>query len=1278
MDKEYQDENEELLHWFNTQRLYMWEELSKDNILSPSEKNLCRRLFNLRNFNKRPSIKQLKWAKSIVEKKSGELIENNNLPMKESQINNNSEGMRHLTARVAWHDNMWNGDICKEPEYNEYCNGEHSLLSRRLHERKPSNCDANKGKTFTEIREKDCLPPCYWCINLNGTNHLDVEHDNPAAPNIEHIHEELPPYSIFSWPFKLSFVKNDEEYKKYGKYYPEKILEARIKNFQSKLYLNESIVFLYANYDNPVSGEEQKYLLIGCAFLKEIGDLQYFNIPDDELKKIRKRPGAQNFPRLSWNLRYSLDMPENGIILPYHEYLELGSEGNEYLDDMKVIIEEPELIDGFKYVAMDVDNDQAIYLLMKIRKSILKIQKHKLVKNFDVNNAFEIIKKMLKTVWYKRGHFPAFTKLAKILIGNKELLDSVLTNLITCEGDKYYKKFIHMLERPDDIPEEYSKYEDIFDELNEEIEHRNLSITEFLTLSMLDLTTQQFINIIQNNSNISIKSVSSNPYVLFENYEPIDEFQENNLGEKTDGYVDLYKIDIALFPDREYIKKIRSLQNYKIDDKRRIRAIIIEYLTSLEGRGDCFDEAYPILKVLKEHPLFYRMEDEIEYHINEDFRNLTEDYKVHLEEKLVIKKDKNRNHSYYYLKKIYEAEQYIKELFLKLLDEDDNEDIFGNFSNNIESCASIVEKKLGDKFDREQFVSEHKQLYNNVFKKKLFILSGSPGSGKSYEILQVIETLLLNKESCLVLTPTGKAALRLNSDNSFKFNSAQTIDKFLHNNDGKSIWRNIIIDEMSMVDIVKFYELMLSLKIDTSKINRIILVGDQYQLPPIGFGKVFHDIITFLSTRDKYKHNYISLSVNCRQESDDLILDFAKIFSNQKKNHEELFTRILNADSDGKITDNFYAFYWENRDDLHEKIFQRLKHLLNTDEDSLHGNINKIFGLSEKGFVDKNYFPDCLEVDSFQIITPYRTSYYGALGINNIIQNRYKTKEKFISNDALFKHGDKVILVKNNYYKGKLILSNGSMGIVNEKGWFYFPEYGEPTKNIDSGKCELAYAITVHKSQGSGFKDVFVIIPEKISLLSRELIYTALTRSRHSVSMFIYGENGKSIEKSIFNKIRNRSFVDYRKTSLFEEPAYGYSYFPEEGMKVKSRVEYIIYKKLQELQEKTNSFTFEYEAEFKPVGVNFIIHPDFRINLSSGRQIFWEHLGMLTDKKYKSDWEKRYQLYIDSEETDNVITTDEIHGIDDAKIERVIHEILQEQLHSETDIKYSKYHYSLA
>jgi hypothetical protein len=280
---------------------------------------------------------------------------------------------------------------------------------------------------------------------------------------------------------------------------------------------------------------------------------------------------------------------------------------------------------------------------------------------------------------------------------------------------------------------------------------------------------------------------------------------------------------------------------------------------------------------------------------------------------------------------------------------------------------------------------------------------------------------------------------------------------------------------------------------------------------------------------------------------------------------------------------------------------------------------------------------------------------------------------------APLKHSDKIIQTKNVYRKKEgLILSNGSIGVVvSGRPPFYFPEYPQPLNWLDDEYIELAYAITVHKAQGSGFEHVYFILPEKKGLLSRELVYTALTRSKQGITIFVYGAPDQKLEESLFEQVRTISSVDLRKTSLLGQPYWEYTLSPKKGVNVKSRIEYILYKKLQE--HKDLGYNFEYEEVYSLPWNSYDIKPDFTIVLPNRKRVYWEHLGRLGNRSYEKDWTEKLKLYERENLLENLITTDESRGIDDKKIDQIILDIASDSLKSDVPDKiYSYHHYFLS
>jgi hypothetical protein len=323
-------------------------------------------------------------------------------------------------------------------------------------------------------------------------------------------------------------------------------------------------------------------------------------------------------------------------------------------------------------------------------------------------------------------------------------------------------------------------------------------------------------------------------------------------------------------------------------------------------------------------------------------------------------------------------------------------------------------------------------------------------------------------------------------------------------------------------------------------------------------------------------------------------------------------------------------------------------------------------------------------LDRIQILSPYRTGLAGASGLNFFFQEEFRAAREFSggTGEIAFKLKDKVMHTQNEYQGDELFVSNGSLGVVTGYKRVRFVDHDKEialTKLKHAQALELAYAITVHKAQGSGFNNVFLVIPERYALLTRELVYTGLTRARDSVTVFIQIPEGENGVAPLLERIRRRSAVETRRTSLLSEGGLSYAYIPESGVEVKSRVEYIIFRKLEEARlARSGDFDFKYEEPYPLEGQSFDLHPDFTIRLASGKVIYWEHLGRLTSSSYVRDWDARRASYLAKGDLNNVVTTHELAGISDAKISQIIAGLLDGTLSSEDKSdRYSLCHCSL-
>lgn len=1211
----------------------------------------------------------------------------------------------HFSLRVVWHDNKWDGKICQDPENNFYCTAARSVLSERIARKKEITKEGpNKGSELDALLP-DYLPPCFWSCGAFSPNSHRIVHAHPFQKYEQEkkIEETLVPYSCFSWPFRLSFVHSNSRKKAMGSY--QKDLVDRIDHFISKFEPQESIVFFYLNYDNPVSGNEEKYALVGCAEVRQKPPIPPdFDFSEDELEQEQNIEGRQYFPTMNWAIQISYDFENKGIRLPYHEYLEYVEkhpEERKKLDEIRVLIEEESLVFGFKYVLADINEDQCIYLLTKMRKAIDIIQAHGIV-NFDREQ--KLVEELLQKAWIRRGLYPSLPAILEYVMDDEKwkaepLIQTIKANtpgtdlcentfkLLLGEVPPYLKDFA------DDVCQLQINYT------------QHTSLNELLKkLSLFSLKKQQLHNIVTRNQSsfsreVSTEEMVKNPYVLCEEYKY--EQTEGDLDEEEigDEPIDLFKIDVGMFPEK-CLKGNLRLQNLAPGSPERLRAVIKDHLYFIGAQGDCFAVAEDVYSNILEYPLFHRRD----LRLTKD-QLLSTNYNKHFNEKLGIVPNEGRH--YFYLNETLRAEDIVRQTVTTLLERKEHQTKISDIENFVKDQAEELKEKGLKCFDEDTFIKERSKVLRNVLRRSFYIISGKPGTGKTRIIKKIIQELNKNKELAIVLAPTGKASLRLKLECDAK--DAQTIDRFIYSSEngyseilenfaeilrkGREPERlqNLIIDESSMVDLQKLATLFLMLRLNgLGKINRVIMVGDENQLPPIGFGRPFYDIIQYIKLDSEYRErNYVKLLTNCRNELDPKIIEFADVFAGKNRYYNELLDEIMAREWD--FSQGLALEKWSTIEDLQSKIDQRLDKITN---DELSGTpdidlstydkpqkINLLFGLYESGYVKKD---EPLGIENFQIITPYRTDRYGCMALSNFFKTFYPRGHwsDVYFNGFLFRHSDKIMRLTNEYVGRKLRLSNGSIGVINNKNkhgeryrQYFFTDQERPLysnsryKPINEGEdYELAYAITIHKAQGSDFRNVFLVLPGKRALLSKELLYTALTRSKRSTTLFLQQEEGRKI----LEEARNHSAVLERNTSLFEKPENAKDIFePAKGKRVRSKIEYIIYKALE-----ASGLRFDYEEPLFLEKGPEKIKPDFTVYVNS-QTYYWEHLGELDLKEYWTNWKARRDWYKANGKYDNLVTTDDLGGVKQERIQKLLADLSENKLENTIGNDFSDHHYTL-
>lgn len=575
--------------------------------------------------------------------------------------------------------------------------------------------------------------------------------------------------------------------------------------------------------------------------------------------------------------------------------------------------------------------------------------------------------------------------------------------------------------------------------------------------------------------------------------------------------------------------------------------------------------------------------------------------------------------------------------------------------------------------------------------RKLSVLTGGAGTGKTTVVETFLSCSQIKNEGVLLLAPTGKARVRLGKMG--KGVEAQTIAQFLvrqgffdwdrmlaiDNPNGRQYANaaNVIIDECSMLTTRDLYILLKAL--DLAKINRLILIGDPCQLPPIGAGRPFADLCYRLQNKDTVpvlNSAITSLETVVRTittgESD--ILTLASWFSSKKpkKGADEIFNKMATGDLNGDLQ----VMTWTDESDLEKCLMEALCIELGCTEDNLSAVLQHRLGIDSIKSLAAN--PNTIE--SVQVLTPVLNPIWGSLHLNECVQKWIGTYDKeFIqfSTQKIYPK-DKIMQLKNEKVEAypshqKYQLSNGQIGFVRSiyKGYANLIYAGIPNESFGkrgvSGEdsetpIELAYSITIHKSQGSDFNTVVLVLPKFGRILTRELIYTALTRAKKKLILLIQDNVYWLWEKTK----PQASILAQRNSNMFEQlvARENKSSIPyveglihrtkNPNLMVRSKSEVIIANELISADIK-----FKYEEMFNRDGHQCL--PDFTFVDLSDEIIIWEHLGMLTVPEYKTSWEKKLKFYnsIGFIEGENLFTThDHENGsIDTTEIMKVIDKI---------------------
>lgn len=1162
---------------------------------------------------------------------------------------------KHISARLAWHMDGWNGCICRNPAANVYCVGQHSypgdMIARERDFKWESHNDV-KGKPIAKL---DKIPPCVYSINAFGKEKVKAYSKPPEwlRDGSKVKYWDLPPSTVCIWPYEEMYTDDVKYPEGSSQTYDYKKRLERAKQYFRELIPDKSLIFYYANYSNPFSeSETNKYVLVGISRLKSLGDVLFYEGMSDENK--RKYAGG-----FVWQMPITSHYPEQGFRLPYHLYL-----------DKPEVIERflfvPDNDRNFKYATRHISDDDALDIverLVETTKALIEIGDK--TENWEVR--LKWLQSLIAELWQNRGVYPGFLKVIDYLGFQEAIL--YYKDQVAAGKDKEAKDAIFALldSKTDMIPNLK-----LTDETRKKIQRQWKLKTEHERellrgiFPRIDLLKEQIEKILaedrsQNGITADLNEIVQNPYLLSEQF----------VGDDPDDRISFNKIDHGVLPSPEL--GLNPL--LEKDDARRFRGLCVERLRK-EGMHS-FISAENVLHDVNHKLSFFP--DWKRHQFNLRYFEVDQDI---LQGALTIRNVEGRQ--YIYLKDVYEDERIIETQIRNLAKRPDitfkSPVTEKHWHDYLYDPNSVLAKKNPKEYNVA--IKGQVEVCQKIFTKPICIISGAAGTGKTTIIkalINAIEKAHGSGTSFRLLAPTGKAADRIRERTG---KPASTIHSFLAErgwlNDNLTFKRaggrteegisTYIIDEASMVDLHLAAALFRS--INWKSVQRLILVGDPNQLPPIGRGKVFSDIIDWLL--EQCSESIGILETNLRQMENRLnrkgtgILDLANIYlrekttdkQNQKSQAESMLAKLQ---EEGNIDKDLRILYWRNPEELKQKLIDVIVSDLEADTGEKF-NPERPYELLEKLEKNNNQHR---QPSYLQVLSPYRGEEFGIGNINLELQqffNGYNTKNKgTIGGITIF---DKIIQIRNrprsNRYwayncssirKEQIEVYNGELGytkphaydrngwkrrdfrIQRFQAWFarkeiYWIEFNSGSDVEDN--IELAYAISVHKSQGSEFDRVYFVLPKsKSTLLSTELIYTGITRAQKHLT--ILAEEDISVFVSLRRPEKSHLLAINSSLFLFRP-------VPDEMLQIRFRYEEgKIHHTLAEYMVRSKSeviianilfdrdIPFKYEvALFAPDGTFYI--PDFTITWN-GEQWYWEHLGLLDREDYRHHWQTKEKWY---------------------------------------------------
>lgn len=1248
--------------------------------------------------------------------------------------------LRHISIRVPWHDTGWDGRVCAAPRLNGAC----LKLNRIAEERDDAAEEAVAGERLDE------LPQAKWpaCAaeRMGFMAPFEVvrmaNHPYNRGPETSHGHFKEtplrhPPYSAaavpFAWLLSEAMTTLGEEYALDVKAEREPDLgfktqwvqehlnqSALLDCFAGHLKPERSLCFFYAKQVPFVEDAGAARILIGVGRVKHVGALQEYAYTTRDLNsKLRS---------MLWErmIQHSIRPDfEDGFLLPYHAAIARAAEDPEFDPAEIAALSPADRLLEFSHASQLVSHDAAIASLLASAESLRKANG---VLTGPWDHCLQWIDARLGEVWTARGPCPGLA--AALAAFGLESATFVARTIAEKAGDnadpwplvaRVFKEPGRILPAPlakgigKTLAAKWSRLPE---------ERRAL----LQLLSRFELTREQATTLYVQEERAKAgieaadKAILADPYLLYE------------LTRLTGDPVSVWTVDRGVFPDALIRDKHPLPEPSAVDagtDARRVRALAVKVLEDAASAGSTLLPQAQVVLGIRGLPIQppCEVDTDLMSVAKDDFGDAIGEVAMangapalqlgRLGEMGAVIRSAVE-------KRIGGKRLVVEADWRKLLDEH----------------LARQDGSNGDELE-ESARAEKTAALKELAESRLSALVGPAGTGKTTLLSVLCSHPTIAAGGVLLVAPTGKARVRMEQSTKGLALKGYTIAQFLSprryegvtgryrlsDHPSEAGAHTVIIDEASMLT-----EEMLAALIQALKgVRRLLLIGDPRQLPPIGAGRPFVDIVKRLAPEGvngqfpRVGAGYAELTIRRRQAGEDREdLQLAEWFSGAPiaPGEDDVFDKVVRTGESPHVR----FVQWDTADDVRSKIVDVLvEELRRPDGSKALSGPDDIAGfdatLGGEPWNDMRFFnprrgdkPGAAEIsEGWQILSPVRSAAHGVPELNRLIHKRFRQplmeasrkegwQRKFpkpMGSEEIV-YGDKVInLVNTNpalpwnrhrkVYpeKDNAYIANGEIGMA--VGFFWkkgLPDFrwklevefsSQPGFKYDfssrdfaeegSAVLELAYALTVHKSQGSEFGTVILVLPNPCRLLSRELLYTALTRQKNRVVILHQGPRTQLRRYSS----DDRSETARRLTNLFVAPSpieVDGRFFEEHlihrtarGEMVRSKSEVIIANALA-----AKGADYAYERPLTLDGVTKF--PDFTIeDMESGQTFYWEHCGMLHVPSYRRRWEEKLEWYrkhgVGLREDGGgaqgtlIVTRDEANGsIDSAWIGRVINDAL--------------------